>query len=89
MTRKFTMQATIAVLVIFWSIPCAIVGMISNIAFLADKVPFLHWILDVPKAILGVIQGLLPALALSLLMSIVPGIVRCKLTSIFAPAGYH
>jgi calcium permeable stress-gated cation channel len=76
--RRFLVKGLIAVMIIFWAIPSAIVGSISNITYLQHKVPFLHWIKDVPGPILGVISGVLPALALSLLMSIVPGILRCK-----------
>lgn len=43
---------------------------------LADLFPFLAWIMKLPDVILGVIQGLLPALALSLLMAIVPWLLR-------------
>ncbi|KAG9240330.1 hypothetical protein BJ878DRAFT_430550 [Calycina marina] len=74
--RRFAVQALIAVLVIFWSIPCALVGIISNIKFLTDSLPFLFWINDLPSVILGLISGLLPALGLSLLMSAVPFIMR-------------
>jgi hypothetical protein len=50
--------------------------MISNIEYLARSVPFLHWILLLPKVILGLITGLLPAVALSMLMAAVPMIMR-------------
>jgi hypothetical protein len=74
--RKFMIQAFIAVMVVFWSIPAAIVGIISNVKMLTSKVPFLHWISDLPSVIVGLISGLLPAIALSLLMSIVPFVMR-------------
>ena len=74
--RKFMVTGFIAVMVIFWSLPAAIVGIISNVKFLTSKVPFLGWINDLPSVVLGLISGLLPAVALSLLMSIVPFIMR-------------
>ena len=76
--RKFMIQAFVALMVIFWSIPAAIVGIISNVKMLTTKVVFLHWIDDLPSVIVGLISGLLPAVALSLLMSIVPFVMRCK-----------
>ena len=76
--RKFAIQAFIAVMVIFWSIPAAIVGIISNVKMLTTKVPFLHWIDDLPSVVVGLISGLLPAVALSLLMSLVPFVMRGK-----------
>lgn len=78
--RKFSMRAFIVVMIIFWSLPCAVVGLISNIQLIAVKVSFLHWILDLPKIVLGLLSGLVPAIALSLLMDTVPWIVRCELT---------
>lgn len=74
--RKFLVMALIAVMVIFWAIPSALVGTISNIKTLAESVKFLSWILDLPTVVIGLISGLLPAIALSLLMSAVPGMVR-------------
>ena len=76
--RKFMIQAFIALMVIFWSLPSAIVGIISNVKMLTTEVPFLHWINLLPSVILGLISGLLPAVALSLLMSIVPFLMRGK-----------
>ncbi|KPI35745.1 uncharacterized protein AB675_1206 [Cyphellophora attinorum] len=76
MCRKFAMQAFVAVLVIFWAIPCAFVGMVSNIESLSYKISFLGWIRDLPSPILGVLTGLVPALALAWVMSIVPWILR-------------
>ncbi|KAN0089694.1 DUF221 domain containing protein [Hyaloscypha variabilis] len=74
--RRFLIQGFIACMVIFWSLPSILVGMISNIDYLAKEVHFLHWILLLPKIILGLISGLLPSVALSLLMSTVPFILR-------------
>ncbi|KAL2394726.1 putative membrane protein C24H6.13 [Exophiala dermatitidis] len=74
--RKFLMMALITAMIIFWAIPSALVGSISNIEYLSEKVFFLKWVGDLPGAIKGVLSGVVPALALSLLMSIVPGILR-------------
>jgi hypothetical protein len=76
--RRFSIQALICALIIFWAIPCAAVGAISNIDYLSEKVSFLSWIGKLPSSIKGILSGVLPALALSFLMSIVPGILRCK-----------
>lgn len=74
--RNFAIQGFVACLVIFWSVPCAFIGIVSNINFLTKKVPFLGWINKLPSSILGVVTGLLPALALSILMALVPVILR-------------
>ncbi|KFY40939.1 hypothetical protein V495_05162 [Pseudogymnoascus sp. VKM F-4514 (FW-929)] len=74
--RKFASTALTAVMVVFWSLPAAGVGLITKIDVIASKVIFLKWILLLPKPILGLITGLLPAVALSLLMAAVPMILR-------------
>ncbi|EXJ72393.1 uncharacterized protein A1O5_04897 [Cladophialophora psammophila CBS 110553] len=74
--RKFLIKALITAMIIFWAIPSALVGTISNIDYLSEKVSFLGWVGDLPSAVKGILSGVVPALALSLLMSIVPGILR-------------
>lgn len=64
--------AFITWLCIFWTIPVAVIGAISNINYLTDKVPFLSFINDIPKVILGVVTGLLPVILLAVLMALVP-----------------
>ncbi|KAI9796523.1 MAG: hypothetical protein M1825_000611, partial [Sarcosagium campestre] len=66
----------VVALVIFWAIPVAAVGAISNINKLTDKVPFLKFITKIPPAILGVVTGLLPAVLLAVLMALLPIILR-------------
>ncbi|PGH19537.1 hypothetical protein AJ80_03872 [Polytolypa hystricis UAMH7299] len=66
----------VVALVIFWAIPVAVVGAISNINYLTDKVPFLKFILDCPEIILGVITALLPAILLAVLMALLPIVLR-------------
>ncbi|KAK3302725.1 uncharacterized protein B0T15DRAFT_543745 [Chaetomium strumarium] len=74
--RRFFMMGVIAAAIIFWSIPAALVGMLTNIHDLSKSVFFLSWILKLPETILNIIQGLLPALALSWLMAAVPWMLR-------------
>ncbi|KAK4234225.1 hypothetical protein C8A03DRAFT_38019 [Achaetomium macrosporum] len=74
--RRFFMMGVIAAAIIFWSIPSAFVGMLTNIRELSKSVFFLTWILKLPETVLNIIQGLLPALALSWLMAAVPWMLR-------------
>ncbi|KAF7924907.1 hypothetical protein EAE99_006384 [Botrytis elliptica] len=77
--RKMRVIATatfLTAMIIFWSIPVAVVGAISNINYLTEKVPFLSFINDIPSVILGVVTGLLPSVALSILMALVPIVCR-------------
>jgi calcium permeable stress-gated cation channel len=70
------------VMVIFWAIPVAFVGALSNINYLTNKVPFLSFINDIPKVVLGVVTGLLPVVLLAVLMALVP--IFCGLLAKFA-----
>jgi hypothetical protein len=78
MARKFGTNTFLTLMIIFWAIPVAIVGLISNVNYLTDKVPFLHFIDHIPPVIMGVVTGLLPSVLLSVLMSLVPVVCRCK-----------
>ncbi|KAF4621917.1 hypothetical protein G7Y89_g14426 [Cudoniella acicularis] len=77
--RKFATNTFLFLMILFWSIPVAVVGAISNINYLTDRVPFLSFINHIPGAILGVVTGLLPSVLLSVLMALVP--IVCRLMS--------
>lgn len=67
----------VAALIIFWSIPVAFVGILSNIHNLADgPIKFLSFINKIPPVILGLVQGLLPSILLAVLMALLPIILR-------------
>ncbi|GES64751.1 DUF221-domain-containing protein [Aspergillus terreus] len=66
----------VVALIIFWAIPTAVVGAISNINFITDKVHFLRFINDVPDFIKGVITSLLPTVLMSVLMALLPIVLR-------------
>jgi hypothetical protein len=76
--RKILATLAISALILFWSIPVAIVGIISNVSYLTENVPFLAWIDNIPSVVLGVVTGLLPTVLLAVLMALVPVICRCK-----------
>ncbi|KAM0521897.1 hypothetical protein ACHAPE_002461 [Trichoderma viride] len=73
--RRYAVYAFITALIIFWAIPVGIVGLVAQVNTL-KSIPGLTWIAQIPKPILGVVSGLLPAVALSILMSLVPVIMR-------------
>lgn len=66
----------LCLMIIYWAIPVTVVGVISNVNFLSEKVFFLHWIQDIPDPILGIVTGIVPSLALSILMSLVPPVIK-------------
>ncbi|KAJ5496417.1 hypothetical protein N7463_008404 [Penicillium fimorum] len=74
--RHAATVAFVCAMIIFWAIPTAVVGAISNIDSLTKIVPFLKFIDSVPSWIKGVITGLLPTIMMSVLMALVPIILR-------------
>ncbi|RFU76151.1 duf221 domain-containing protein [Trichoderma arundinaceum] len=74
--RRLLILCGITAAIIFWSIPSAFIGIVSNIDFLTKEVPFLHWVDKLPSFVKGVIGGFLPPFALSVLMALVPILLR-------------
>lgn len=69
--------------IIFWSIPVAIVGAISNIEYLAENVKFLAFLNKLPPSIMSLLSGLIPPLLLSALARYVPKIFRSKHSQVY------
>ncbi|GAB0137386.1 hypothetical protein EsDP_00005654 [Epichloe bromicola] len=74
--RRFLILALVTAAVIFWAIPSAIIGTMSNIETVTKKFKFLSFLNMLPKVILNFVQSFLPAIALTILMAIVPGLLR-------------
>ncbi|WFD33551.1 hypothetical protein MCUN1_000364 [Malassezia cuniculi] len=62
--------------VIFWCIPVAVVGIISNIDYIASNVPFLKWITSIPDIPKGIIKAVLPTALLAVLTMLLPPWLR-------------
>ncbi len=75
--RRMAVIGFITALIVFWAIPVAFVGLISNITYL-EGYSWLHWLTKIPTSIMGVISGLLPSVMLAVLMSLVPIVMRSK-----------
>lgn len=98
-SRRAVANTIMVLLIIFWAFPVAVVGIISNVNFLTDKVPFLRFINNMPTFLMGVITGLLPTIALVVLMSLVPpfivmlgklsGCVTRQETDLYSQAWYY
>ena len=81
--RNIATSAIVFALIIFWSIPVAFVGALSNISSLSKPtngkpalLPWLSFINKIPAVILGLVQGLLPAVLLAVLMALLPIFLR-------------
>jgi hypothetical protein len=64
--------------IVFWFIPVAFVGAISNVSYLADNYKWLSFLHKLPDVLMGLLTGLIPPLLTSLLSKYVPNIFRCK-----------
>jgi calcium permeable stress-gated cation channel len=74
--RGLGAAAFLTALVIFWAIPVAFVGALSNLKNLTDKVHFLKFILNLPPQLFGLISSILPTVLLAVLMMLLPIIIR-------------
>jgi len=66
----------VTLLVIFWSIPVAFVGAISNVQSLINIIPAFSFLNKLPSQVFGVVSGLLPVILLAVLMALLPIILR-------------
>ncbi|AAS52714.1 AER030Cp [Eremothecium gossypii ATCC 10895] len=71
-SKRLVGNSILTAMIIFWAIPVAVVGCISNINFLTEKVHFLRFINNLPDVLMGLITSLLPTIMLAVLMSLVP-----------------
>ncbi|KAH8113941.1 DUF221-domain-containing protein [Phellopilus nigrolimitatus] len=77
--RKFRTLISYGVtlaLIVLWSFPVAFIGAVSNISNLCKTYSWLAWLCKVPPTAIGVIQGVLPAALLTLLMMLLPIVLR-------------
>lgn len=75
--RRYAVVGFITALIVFWAIPVAFVGLVSNVTYL-ETYSWLAWLKKIPDVIMGVVTGLLPVVALAILMALVPIIMRRK-----------
>ncbi|KAF2843469.1 DUF221-domain-containing protein [Patellaria atrata CBS 101060] len=73
---NYSSWALVIAIIIFWSIPVGVVGTLSNISELTNRVRFLRFLDNLPPSIMGLIRGFLPPFLLSLLVSYVPKFFR-------------
>lgn len=74
--KKIGASTLLTLTIIFWCIPVAVVGAISNINFLTEKLPWLDFINNLPDQLMGIITSLLPVVALAILMSLIPPFIK-------------
>lgn len=78
--RQFLVVAFVVGLIVFWSIPVGAISLISNVENL-KTIRWLRWlgfVDNLPKSLSGLITGLLPSILLSVVMILLPPILRCE-----------
>jgi len=73
--RTGLVTGLVAGMVLLWSFPVAWTASLAQISDLAAKYHWLHWLTHLPPRVLQAIAGVLPALVLSILLSLVPMIL--------------
>ena len=73
--RMISYGITVA-LIALWAIPVAFIGTVSNLANLCQTASWLAWICTLPDTVVGIIQGVLPPVALAVLMMLLPIVLR-------------
>lgn len=63
-------------LVLGWTVPIASTGVLSQLSYLAELFAWLAWVRSLPVWVVALLQGVLPQMALSVLMLIFPEILR-------------
>ncbi|KAG8698963.1 hypothetical protein FRC09_006915 [Ceratobasidium sp. 395] len=74
--RRVVSYAATAALIIFWTIPVAFVGIISNVHQLCARYRWLNWLCKLPQVVVGIISGVLPPVGLAILMMMLPIVLR-------------
>lgn len=74
--RRAVACAALVALIIFCALPVAFIGVVSNITYLTNKLPWLKWIMNMPDQLLGIITGILPSALLTLLNMFLPIFIR-------------
>lgn len=73
--RTAVITAVVLGMILLWSIPVAWTSTLSQISSLVSTKSWLHWLKVIPEKVLQAIAGVLPALVLSILLSLVPTIL--------------
>lgn len=74
--RSVATLGFVLALIIFWTIPVAFVGFISNLTYITNTLTWLKFIYKLPDQLIGLITALLPTVMLAVLMALLPIILR-------------
>lgn len=66
----------ILALIVGWAFPVTFTGLLSQIKYLTTTYHWLHWLGQSPTWVLSIVQGVLPPLFLTILLAVLPIILR-------------
>lgn len=72
LVRRGVSNLATALLIIGWAFPVGFIGVISQLHYLVQLVPFLSWLNRMPPSLVQTASGILPSISLSLLLATVP-----------------
>lgn len=70
--RKTIAMVLAFFLIVLWAIPVAFVASVAKLDVIVQYAPFLSGVYDLPKSVVGIIQGVLPPIGLAVLMMVLP-----------------
>ncbi|KAG0088429.1 hypothetical protein BGZ93_010425, partial [Podila epicladia] len=70
--RKTIAMVLAFFLIALWTIPVTFVASVASLDTIVQFAPFLSGVYNLPKSVVGIIQGLLPPIGLALLMMVLP-----------------
>ena len=78
--RTLLSNAALTVLIVFYVVPTAFIGSVSNVTYLTGQCHWLRWVYSLPSKFTGIITGLFPSLILSIWLGILPTVLHaaCK-----------
>lgn len=74
--RSFLVLVICIGLMILWAFPVAFTSVLNKISAAANVIPWLSWVLTLPKVAISIFQGLVPPLLLLIILLLVPMIFR-------------
>ncbi|EZF34642.1 hypothetical protein TMEN_503 [Trichophyton mentagrophytes] len=74
--RTFGVMVIVGAMVIGWAFPVAFTGLLSQLSYLENHFVWLRWLGKLPQWLISAIQGILPPLFLSILMALLPLVLR-------------
>nr|POF24041.1 uncharacterized protein rsn1 [Quercus suber]POF24055.1 uncharacterized protein rsn1 [Quercus suber] len=79
--------AVIVGLIILYAVPVAFTSLIANVDQLAATFKWLHWLQNFPRIAKSIIEGIIPPILLSVILALVPIIIRFLVKNQGVPTG--